>query len=124
MRSNLHCPECGAPVAEGANCVDHFYQMLAWENEKQANLEVHNLTVLCYYLQHPSLYSPEGLKFAMGLLVDFLEKGLPPQEVRRRNRQQVSSSQRNFKIKATPQSYGVYAHPVLWRLTAADVTAG
>ncbi len=111
-------------MVEGTSCIDHFYQMLAWENEKPENLQVHNLTVLCYYLQHPSLYSPEGLEYAKGLLVDFVDKGLSTQEVRRQNRDRVSSSVRQFKVTATPQSFGVYVHPVHWSLTAADVTAG
>jgi hypothetical protein len=124
MDGQLRCKECGALLVEGGTCFDHFYQMLAWENEKPANGEVHNLTVLCYYLQHPGLYSPAGLDYAMSLLVDFLDKGLSPQEVRRINQHPVSSSQRKFKITATPESFGAYARPVHWRLTAADVTAG
>ncbi len=31
--------------------------------------------VLCYHLQHPSLYSPEGLDEAKRLLIEFLEHG-------------------------------------------------
>lgn len=80
--------------------------------------------VLCYHLQHPSLYSPEGLENARGLLVDFVEGGLTPAEARRRNRSKVDSSRREYKIKATPTSHGVYKHPVAWTMTAGDVVAG
>src|SRR5512145_2930017 len=71
-----HGPECNAPWQEGQTCQDHFHQMLFWENEHPPLGEVHHLMVLCYHLQHPSLYAPEGLEYAKGLLVDFIERGL------------------------------------------------
>jgi hypothetical protein len=78
--------------------------------------------VLCYYLQHPHLYTPEGLAFAQQLVVDFVVQGITPQEARRRNRAAVDSRTRTWKISnGTP---GAYAHPVTWPLTAADATAG
>jgi hypothetical protein len=86
--------------------------------------DVHHLMVLSYYLQHPSLYSPEGLTHSMGLLVDFLERGLTPQDVRKRDRNVVDSGKRKFKIKGTPASHGAYRYPVHWTMTAADVVAG
>jgi hypothetical protein len=86
-------------------------------------LEVHHLTVLCYHLQHPSLYSQAGLAEAKNLLVEFLEKGSSPAEVRSHNRDRVDSRRRTWKIKATPGSHGVYTHPVRWRVTAANVIA-
>ena len=63
------------------SCVDDFNELLAWEADNPAYAqEVHHLTVLCYHLQRPSLYSPEGLAGAKGLLVDFVEGGLSPLE--------------------------------------------
>jgi len=64
--------------------------MLYWENEVLANGEVHHLLVLCYHLQHPRLYSPAGLGYAIQLLRDFLVGGLSPQEVRRESRDRDS----------------------------------
>ncbi|HEX2916781.1 MAG TPA: DUF5946 family protein [Chloroflexia bacterium] len=118
------CPECGATWQEGKTCQDDFHQMLYWENEYPGLGKVHNYLVLCYYIQHPSLYSPEGLRNAMQLMVDFHQNGLSTEEVRQRNRSKVSSTNRNWKIKATPTSHGAYQYPVQWPMRAADVIAG
>jgi hypothetical protein len=79
---------------------------------------------LCYYLQHPSLYSPAGLNEARKLLKEFVVQGASPAEVRQRNRTRVDSGQRNWKITGTPASHGAYDHVVAWTITAADVVAG
>lgn len=118
------CPECGASWADGKTCEQDFHQMLFWEAENPALGVVHHLMVLCYHLQHPSLYSPDGIKTGKDLLVGFLEQGLSPQEIRRRNSAQLDSGARKFKITARPGSIGSYEHPVKWTMTAADVTAG
>jgi hypothetical protein len=123
MDDSQRCPDCGAIWAEGQTCQDHFHQMLFWEAEDPRNGEVHHLTVLCYHLQHPRLYSPEGLRYATQLLGDFLE-GASLQEVRQRNRDLVDSGKRTWKIKGAPEARGSYAHPLHWTMTAADVVAG
>ncbi len=117
------CPECGAEWHDGKTCQDHFHQMLVWESEHSL-LEVHHLMVLCYHLQHPSLYSPEGLREARRLLAEFVERGTSPQEVRRLNRSRVDSGKRDWKIRATATSHGSYSRPIRWTITAADVIAG
>jgi hypothetical protein len=98
--------------------------MLAWEFEYPEVNTVHHLTVVCYHLQHPSLYSPEGLRGAMRLLAEFLDGELKPEEVRRRDRQKLDSGVRKYKIKGTPAAHGVYQPPVHWTMTATDVIAG
>ena len=123
METRQTCPECGAVWQEGQTCQDYFYQMLAWEHEKPENLLVHHLMVLGYHLQHPSLYSPEGLSGATGLLADFLERSMTPEQVRRRDRATVNSHERTWKIKGTPASHGAYNSPVQWTLTAGYVIA-
>ena len=117
------CPECGAEWHDGQTCQDAFYQMLAWEFEYPGNGAVHHLMVLCYHLQHPHLYSPEGLHLATQLLADFLEHRLTPEQVRSERREYVNSNKRTWKIKGTPSSYGVYKHPVFWTLTGMNVIA-
>jgi hypothetical protein len=118
------CPECGAAWQEGQTCQDHFHQMLFWEAEYPAyGVEVHHYMVLCYHLQHPSLYSAEMLSNAVKMLGEFVA-GVSPQVMRQRLRPQVDSGKRDYKITARPDSYGAYAHPVQWTMTAADVTAG
>jgi hypothetical protein len=121
MESTPHCPECGADWTGGKSCQDHFHQLLFWEAEDPARGVVHHLMVLCYHLQHPSLYSPEGLRHALGLLDDFVERGLSPAEVRQRQRERVASDRRTWKVTARPGSQGAYAQPPAWRMTAADV---
>lgn len=98
--------------------------MLFWENERPADgAEVHHLMVLCYYIQHPSLYSPDGLREAMHLLSDFLEGGVTPQQARQRGRSGLNSGSRQWKIKGTAESYGAYPWPIRWEMFAGDVIA-
>jgi Family of unknown function (DUF5946) len=95
-----------------------------WEAENPDYGIVHHLMVLCYHLQHPSLYSPEGLDEGITLLSDFLERGLTPEQVRKRNRGVLSSSTRTWKITGTPASHGAYEYPITWTMTAANVIEG
>ncbi len=121
---NTECPECGAVWTEERTCQDYFHQMLFWENEDPALGEAHHLMVLCYHLQHPGLYSAEGLTHARGLLADFVERGLSPAEARRRNRQAVNSGQRDWSVTARPGDHGRYERQPAWTMRAADVVAG
>jgi hypothetical protein len=122
MSEAKRCPACGAA---GDNCESHFHQALFWENEyPDLTLDVHHLLVLCYYLQHPSLYSVEGLQNALGLLDDFVAKGLSPQEVRKQNAPKVDSGKRKFTVTARPDSIGSYARQPQWTMRLADVVAG
>jgi hypothetical protein len=118
------CPECGTVWHHVETCQDYFYQMLYWEAENPNYSVVHHLMVLCYHLQHPSLYSPEGLREAIQLLIDFLERGVMTEQVRRRNRNALNSSTRTWKITGTPASHGAYEHQIAWTMTAADVIEG
>jgi hypothetical protein len=118
------CPECGTVWTSGQTCEGCFHQMLYWETEFPANGEVHHLMVLCYYLQHPSLYSPAGLHEARQLLQEFVDRGTSPAVVRQRNREHVDSGKRDWKITGTPASRGSYDPPIQWTMTAIDVVAG
>lgn len=120
----FQCPECGGVVADGQTCSDYFDQMLYWENDDPARGTVHHLMVLCYHMQHPSLYSVEGLAVGKQLLSDFVERGLEPQQVRRTNRGRVDSSRRDWSITARPGNRGSYNRPMNWGMTAADVVMG
>ncbi len=117
-----NCPECRAAWHDGLTCTDHFHQMLFWESEFPALGEVHHFMVLCYHLQHPSLYSAEMMPQAMKMLEEFVS-GMPPAEMRRRMRDDVDSGKRKTPITARPDSHGAYAHPVTWTMTAADVVS-
>ncbi len=123
MDVQQRCPECQAVWAGDKTCQDDFYQMLFWENEYPGHGIVHHLMVLCYHLQHPSLYSQDGLAYSKGLLVDFVEKGLPPEQVRQRAREGVDSRNREWKVTSRSSAPGSYQHPVNWSMVAADVVA-
>jgi hypothetical protein len=120
----MQCPSCQAELGVGESCEQHFHQMLFWEAERPEIGVVHHLMVLAYHLQHPHLYSPEGLDTGKQLLVDFVAAGLSPEDVRQRSRDRVDSGQRAWKITARPGAAGAYANPVLWTMSAADVVAG
>ncbi len=124
MAAPAKCPECGAVWAGGQTCEELFHQMLYWEAEHPAYGEVHHLTVLCYHLQHPSLYSPDGLNEARRLLAQFVEQGTSPVKVRQANQARADSSRRTWKIKATATARRSYNRSMEWPMTAADVVAG
>jgi hypothetical protein len=124
MDNSQRCPECGAAWTDSTSCADHFDQMAIWEFEDPSLYAVHHLMVLCYHLQHPRLYSPEGLDFGMRLLVDFVEGSLSPMEARRRYGSDFDSGSRKFTVRSTPSSHGAYTHAIEWRMTAGDVVGG
>ena len=96
--------------------------MLFWEAEyPAAGAEVHHLIVLCYHLQHPSLYAPDGLEYSLQLLADFVEHGVSPQQVRKQRRSAVDSGKRKWQIRARSGLHGTYRRPVHWSMTAQDV---
>jgi hypothetical protein len=111
-------------LADGRTCADDFHQLLFWENERPALGEVHHLMVLCYHLQHPSLYSAEGLAHARQLLADFVDGGLSPEEVRQRQRATVASGNRHWSVTAREGNRGQYARRPDWSMTVGDVVAG
>lgn len=118
------CPECGAPWSAEETCQVYFHQMLFWENEDPARGEVHHLMVLCYHLQHPSLYSAKGLAEGRWLLAEFVEKRTRPEDVRRKYSERVNSGNRPWKVTARPGDRGSYNRPIDWTMTAADVVSG
>jgi hypothetical protein len=115
------CPDCSAPNDE-ASCVDHFHTLLAWEWEFNL-MEVHHLLLLCYHLQHPHLYSAHALANGHKMLVDFVEGGMTPQQMRKEIAQKVDSGRRTYKIVGTVENHGAYAQPIAWTMTIVDVVA-
>ncbi len=117
------CPECGARHDDNQTCNDDFNTLLGWETEDIEKWQVHHLSVLAYHLQHPTIYSQEGLDGAIKLLAEFIETKITPDEVRKREKDRLNSNRRRFKITSTEDSRGTYPHPVKWKRTAADVVA-
>jgi hypothetical protein len=124
MEASQKCPECGTVWTNEQTCEGCFHQMLFWEAEHPAYGEVHHLMVLCYYLQHPSLYSPAGLHEARQLLQEFVDRGTSPAEIRQRNRDRVDSRKREWKITSTADAHGSYDFLIQWTMTTANVVAG
>lgn len=54
----MHCHECGADLPGAETCRDRFHALLAAEATNDELRRMHGLTVLTYYLQHPSLTKP------------------------------------------------------------------
>jgi hypothetical protein len=115
------CDGCQATLDENKTCEEHFHQMLFWEAEYPAYGVVHHLMVLCYHLQHPALYSPEGLQWAITGLVSFVEEGAATEAVRRRNTDLLDSGNRKWKVKGNLEACGKYIYPVKWTMNAGDV---
>lgn len=118
------CLECGAVLENVESCQDYFHQMLFWEAENPSYGEVHHLSVLSYYLQHPNLFSQEGLDVAKGLLAEFLVEKITPKTARKRMVAKLESGINKPKIAGTEDSQGSYNYQIAWRITALDVVAG
>lgn len=56
-----------------------------------------------------------------GMLVDFIEGDVSPQQMRQRLSRAVDSGTRPYKIAGTPDAHGSYANPVRWDMHTADV---
>jgi hypothetical protein len=119
-----HCPQCGAVWQADQTCESYFHQLQFWEfEEPKTRFEVHHLMVLSYHLQHPALYSEEGLHQAILLLREFLEQGTATSEIRKRSHRSVNFRQRSWSIRGSALSRGSYDHEITWPMTVADVVA-
>jgi hypothetical protein len=54
----MRCDECGADLPGTETCLGHFHALLAAEADSEELRQMHGLTVMTYYLQHPSLTKP------------------------------------------------------------------
>lgn len=114
------CHECQAICTDHQTCLDCFHTMGFWELDHQL-LDVHHLMVLSFYLQHPQQMSPEWLQGAQWQLVQFLEQGVSPQEMRQQMAKHVDSGKRDYTMTARPDSHAGYQYPITWTMTAKDV---
>lgn len=120
-RGHTFCNECGAPEQL---CRGSFNQMLAWDFQDPSGAgRLHHLTVLCYNLQHPSVYSPEAFEEAKQMPTDFIVNNLSAKQMLAKQRQRFSSKNRNWKIRGTSERFGSYPQKIDWTMTAAEVAA-
>ena len=67
-------------------------------------------------------YRNHGLANAIVMLGEFLS-GVTPQEMRKKMRDEVNSSNRKFKITGTPDSHGSYPVKIGWTMFPCDITS-
>jgi hypothetical protein len=96
--------------------------MIAWDFSDFTKIgRVHHLTVLCYYLQHPSHYSTQGLKVAINTLKKAVEMNLSDKDLYREESDIFSSTNRNWKVTGTSFDHGTYDAPIRWTRTVYSV---
>jgi hypothetical protein len=97
----LKCPECGAEgTNEETTCETHYHECLVKEFTDAGYNAVHHLTVMAYMLQHTSKLSMQGWLETRRLLREFLTGHKPPSEIRRRNKDNVDSGRRKWRISS------------------------
>jgi hypothetical protein len=115
------CPECGTQWRDGVTCRAAYEQMLAWEFEDISGAgSVHHLSVLSYNLQHPSVYSPQGLAYAKDLLMAFVARGEPSDYWCRKDRQRLDSGSREWRFTGQPAAY---PERIAWPVTVVEVVS-
>ena len=110
------CPECGAQQVDGMSCWDQLGALLAWEYKDAELSAEHFLTVACYNLQHPARFEDDALVFLRSGLIERLDHGITPEELRRRASSIYEGNKRVLKRKAVAQP--VMRH---WSMTINDV---
>jgi hypothetical protein len=78
---------------------------------------VHHLTVACYMLQH-NAYSRDGWLGTRHLLVQFIQEGKTPAEVRYENRHKLDSGPRKWRVTKGAK---ISTDGLVWTHTIADV---
>jgi hypothetical protein len=92
------CPECGGQTVPGMSCDAKFHECLAMEFTDPGYGSVHHLTVATYMLQHSSKLSRQGWVEMRQVLKTFLVEKKDPADVRRKNKANVDSGKRSWKI--------------------------
>lgn len=110
------CPECGAPRVEGFTCWEQLGLLIAWEYGDEELRREHFLTVASYNLQHPAQFTDQALAGLRGAFVDYLDRGVSVEEIRRRASAATEGAVRVLRDDSARR-------PVLrtWPMTIADV---
>lgn len=116
------CAECGTELQGVLRCQEYFERMLAWDFSDFAGVgQVHHLMVLCYYLQHPSHYSPEGLTHAIQILKKVIEESFTDRDLYQEESAVFSSTNRTWNVSGTEESHGTYVTKIPWSMTVSAV---
>lgn len=116
------CPECGAAVAAGAACLDHFHALLVLEGgfPGAAGSILHFYAVATYNLQHPDSVglTAETLHALRRNLADALDGAAPLEELRRRARRATDGPTR---VRRRPGEPAPNWHRGPWPLNVTSV---
>ena len=113
------CPLCGAEYPAGESCQDRFSRCMALEYENPAAYgAVHHLTVTCYMLQH-NAYSREVWLEARKMLSQFIQGGVTPADMRKRNRSRFDNAHRAWSV--TKGARLSEFETIVWSCTIADL---
>lgn len=113
------CPQCGATIQLNQQCRDLFNLCLAVEFEHPTTYgTVHHFTVTNYMLQHNE-YSKEGWLEARQMLAEFIQQGITPADIRRRNLSRFDS--RNRKWSLTKGAKLSEFDAIVWSRAISDV---
>lgn len=118
----IRCPECGAPVSEGATCQENLHRLLFREAEVPGvpGSIWHFLVVTCYNLQHPDSMrlTEASLRGALVSLRDVLDKKVDIEDLRRRARYAARGAARvTRRAGEIPPAW----HRGPWPMHAGDV---
>jgi hypothetical protein len=91
------CPDCGAILPNGLTCRSVFDEFIALELTDPEFGAVHLLTVACYMIQHGG-YTDEALIWIEGKLRDYLEKGIPTEQIRQKAQKETPQDRRKWKV--------------------------
>jgi hypothetical protein len=107
------CTECGAL---GGLCREKFDSMIAFEFEDPVVFDaVHHITVICFNLQHSSMFSDESLSWMRSTARAIVEEGLSPIELRERSRKMFSGKVK--VLRNTPKT----PSKIAWSMTVLDI---
>lgn len=116
------CQECGTQLHNVNKCSEYFDQMIAWDFSDFTSVgKFHHLTVLCYYLQHPTHYSQEGLNEAVRILQAVVENKLSDKDLYKMESERFSSHKRSWSITGSKGTYGNYSREINWSMTVFNV---
>lgn len=123
--TNLHCEACGAPLEPGRTCLDYLRQLQARDfTDFNGAGRLHLLGAMTYNLQHPALYSREGLDAIKQVVKAIIESDdAYTKEHERDLSRQLASESRQWTMHATPTNQASYTTPMQWSMTIADVLA-
>jgi hypothetical protein len=79
--SAMYCLECGVDLPGPETCIDRFHALLAAEATNDELRRMHGLTVLIYYLQHPTLTKPWCQEYGRRVLQRVFGRGERWQDV-------------------------------------------